>query len=112
MDPPTSKKIKVESPWEPTPGMLLHAAIEKNDWPTAQTVLAAYGAIAGTAKNPRGTTPLMLAADGKCGRNNSLLMEALLEEGNGGASTAAERNKKGKTGAYLHRVVLLKYALD
>ena len=83
---------------EPTPGMLLHAAIEKNNWPKAQAVLAMHGATAGAAKNLRGSTPLMLAANGKCGRQNKLLIEELLADGNGGAASAAERNKKGKTG--------------
>ena len=82
-----------------TPGTLLHAAIEKNDWPKAEAVLLAHGCLAGKAKNPRGSTPLMLAADGKCGRNNRLLVAALLADGNGGAATAAERNRKGKTAA-------------
>jgi len=83
---------------ERTPGMHLHAAIENNDWPKAQAVLALHGAAAGATKNLRGSTPLMLAADGKCGRQNKLLIEGLLAEGNGGAASAAERNKKGKTG--------------
>ena len=42
----------------------------------------------------------MLAANGKCGkRNNSLLLKALLKDGNGGAHLATERDRKGKTAA-------------
>jgi len=79
--------------------MLLHDAIGRNNWPVAAAVLAEHGATAGAAKNPRGSTPLMLAADGKCGKHNSKLVEALLADGNGGAASAAERNRKGRTAA-------------
>ena len=78
---------------------LLHAAIANNDWPSAQSILNEYGALVGRIKNPTGSTPLMLAANGKCGKNNHLLVELLLQDGNGGKESAAERNRKGKTAA-------------
>ena len=82
-----------------TPGILLHAAISRNDWPACKTILDEHRDVAGACKNRCGSTPLMLAADGKCGKNSTRLLEALLEEGNGGAASAAERNRKGKTAA-------------
>ena len=78
---------------------LLHAAIANNDWPSAQSILNEYGTLVGRIKNPTGSTPLMLAANGKCGKNNHLLVELLLQDGNGGKESAAERNRKGKTAA-------------
>ena len=83
----------------PTPGRLLHQAIAQNDWPAAELILKQYKAEAGATKNATGSTPLMLAANGKCGKNNAKLIEALLTNGNGGQQSAAERNPKGKTAA-------------
>lgn len=83
----------------PTPGRLLHKAIAQNDWPAAELILKKYKAEAGATKNATGSTPLMLAANGKCGKNNAKLIEALLTNGNGGQQSAAERNPKGKTAA-------------
>ena len=83
----------------PTPGKQLHIAIARNDWPTAKSIIEKYKSIAGSAKNSSGSTPLMMAANGKCGKNNKLLLELLLMDGNGGKKSAAERNKRGKTAA-------------
>ncbi len=62
-------------------------------------ILEQHGAIAGREKNRNGSTPLMLAANGKCGKHSMDLVEALLKEGCGGAESAAERNRKGHTAA-------------
>jgi len=77
-----------------TPGKQLHIAIARNDWPTAKSIIEKYKSIAGSAKNSSGSTPLMMAANGKCGKNNKLLLELLLVDGNGGKESAAERNKR------------------
>ena len=78
----------------PTPGKQLHIAIARNDWPAAKSIIEKYKSIAGSAKNSSGSTPLMMAANGKCGKNNKLLLELLLIDGNGGKESAAERNKR------------------
>lgn len=82
-----------------SPGLLLHAAINNNDFLECKRLLVEHGAKASTVKNRNGSTPLMLAANGKCGRDNPRLVEALLVDGSGGCDTAAEKNKKGKTAA-------------
>lgn len=81
----------------PTPGKQLHIAIARNDWPTAKSIIEQHKSIAGSAKNSSGSTPLMMAANGKCGKNNKLLLELLLIDGNGGKESAAERNKRVST---------------
>lgn len=82
-----------------TPGKQLHIAIARNDWPTAKSIIEKYKSIAGSAKNSSASTPLMMAANGKCGKNNKQLLDLLLVDGNGGKESAAERNKRGKTAA-------------
>eukprot|EP00571_Detonula_confervacea_P009570 CAMPEP_0172316682 /NCGR_PEP_ID=MMETSP1058-20130122/29078_1 /TAXON_ID=83371 /ORGANISM="Detonula confervacea, Strain CCMP 353" /LENGTH=520 /DNA_ID=CAMNT_0013031047 /DNA_START=52 /DNA_END=1614 /DNA_ORIENTATION=+ len=82
------------------PGILLHTAISRNNFQTCQTILSTHGSIAGTYKNARGSTPLMLAAEGKPSKRTSLqLIELLLQDGMGGMESAAERSRKGRTAA-------------
>jgi hypothetical protein len=84
----------------PSPGELLHQAMARNDLYTCRQILAcpATGPTAATHKNFRGSTPLMLAADGKCGKKMSLVLVDLLL--NAGADTsAAQKSRNGRTAA-------------
>ena len=84
-------------------GERLHQAIAQNDLETCRQILSCpiTGPSAAVHKNFRGSTPLMLAADGKCsdkGSSSSLsLVELLLEAG--AASSAAQKSRNGRTAA-------------
>jgi len=81
-----------------SPGLLLHAAIKDNNLEECLRLLQKHGKKASVVKNSSGTTPLMEAANGGCGKeNNSQLVEALLAAG--ANESAAERSKKGRTAA-------------
>lgn len=76
-------------------GALLHAAMEakKPDWAVIESIITTYGAAATCAKNRCGSTPLMLAAGGKCGNKlNRVLVDTLLANG-AGASAAEVSNR-------------------
>jgi hypothetical protein len=83
-----------------SPGERLHQAIAHNDLETCRHILACplTGPATAVHKNFRGNTPLMLAADGKCGKYASLaLLDLLLEAG--AASSAAQKSRNGRTAA-------------
>ena len=85
-------------------GDRLHQAMAQNDLETCRQILSCptTGRAAAIHKNFRGSTPLMLAADGKCSNNNNsgggnVLVELLLQAG--AATSAAQKSRNGRTAA-------------